>query len=448
MCWRLAIGVLLVIGPAGMWAQESEVPVDREGRVVYVTRDLENKLNLFPDIRGFLEARLFETPSGQFVLEISQRVDGRLVRQRRMLTAQQVEEFRAQVSSAFQTRAPSGLLDQDGRGNLIRGSLLLSLGYYGWAVPVALDIDDSQTAVALYMLTSSGAFFAPLFLTRSITMTKGMADLALYGATRGIGHGVLVSEIFNQQSERARLGYGVVGGLAEAIAGGLVARRGGMSQGTANLTGMGGDFGAGIGLGLAYVSGLMDATPSGRRSIGWAGGLVGAGAGLAGGYVLAGHETYTIGDVSVFRAAGLLGGYVGLTVAVVARTGEVDPGKRAVAATMAGALAGLVTGQRLVHGRDFSGGQGMLTSLGALGGGLLGLGIGYLIDDQDEKSLMAASAIGAAAGFAALYASSAGEARREVDLGALDVRVDPFALVLRSPEPAAARPLVRVSYRF
>ena len=66
-----------------------------------------------------------------------------------------------------------------------------------------------------------------------------------------------------------------------------------------------------------------------------------------------------------------------------------DNEKAYTAASMLGALAGLGLGNKLVQGKDFTTDQGKFTLLSELAGGMLGLGVAYLISpDEDGNSTL------------------------------------------------------------
>jgi hypothetical protein len=107
----------------------------------------------------------------------------------------------------------------------------------------------------------------------------------------------------------------------------------------------------------------------------------------------------------VLRTTGLLGAYVGAVPLIL---GEVENRRAWATTVMLGAGAGLVVGDRLLDGHDFTTGQGIVTELATLAGGLAGGGIGYLIspdnDDTAELKMMTTGAVlGAAGGFALTY---------------------------------------------
>jgi hypothetical protein len=93
-----------------------------------------------------------------------------------------------------------------------------------------------------------------------------------------------------------------------------------------------------------------------------------------------------------------------------------DSDDNRVGAALGGSMAGLVAGHRLVRGREFETGQGTLVGLGSLAGGLVGLGVAYLVesegasDDARTNLYMATSSLGAVTGFWAMYRAFAGGA--------------------------------------
>jgi hypothetical protein len=330
---------------------------------------------------------------------------------------------------------------------LLRGAFVLALGYNGYAVPIALDVQDSRTAVGLYTITAAASFFLPLALTAQAPVTQGQASLAMWGGIRGIFHGMMVAAFFDQGSDRAVFGYGLVGSLTEGIGGYIMAGRMNLAQGHADAMGMLGDIGAGAGLGAAYL--LSSGTDTDDDAI-WAAGVLTSFAGVWAGHRLARWEHTTRGDVGVFRAATLVGAWTGLAAAYVANSDRVvdRDGKPEVAGTLLGGAGGLVAARLLTRGRDFGTADGTIVSIGALGGGLLGAGLGYLATPEGdaENGVFLASAAGALVGFGLTYAGTQAGARHNAELGAWSVQVNPLALAMR--DASVRVPAVTVGVRF
>lgn len=446
--------VLLVAGyllaASGAAAQEVQVPIDEDGKVQVIAADLERKLRLFADYPAFREARLFQLPDSSFVLEITQEPGGRLTRVRVAMDATGARELRQRVSMQLREAAPEAALDQSGRTKLLVWTTVLSLGFYGPAAPIVLDVDDPQGAVGLYMLSAGMGFIAPFLATRHTPVTEAGAVLGTYGATRGILHGSLAAYLFRRDpSDRGFFAGGLVGGLTEGIAGFAAANGGRMTAGTAELVGVGSDVGLGVGLGVAHLAGLFDEDPyyfNRSYTAATTTALVSMAGGVALGYAWSRTEPYTRGDAFLLRNAGILGAHIGVAVADAANPdGTRDKLYSALALT--GGTLGLIAGQRLVHGRDFTTAQGTFGTLGQIAGGLVGLGLGYLVSSENHDNstlLLAGSAAGAGVGYALMYRSFARQAKVAGAPGNLDIVVDPLALVRRD----GALPAFRLSYRF
>lgn len=431
-------------------AQEVQVPLDEDGKVQVITADLERKLKLFGDYPAFREARLFQLPDSSFVLEITQEPGGRLTRVRVAMDPAAAQEFRHRVSAGLVEAAPEAVLDQSGRSKLLVWTTVLSLGFYGPAAPIVLDVDDPQGAVGLYMLSAGAGFIVPFLATRHTPVTEAGAVLGTYGATRGILHGTLAAYFFRRDpSDRGFVAGALVGGLTEGIAGFTVANDGHMTAGTAELVGVGSDVGLGLGLGAAHLAGFFDEDPfyfERSYTAATTTALVSMAGGVGLGYALSRTEPYTRGDAFLLRNAGILGAHIGLAAADAANPSETQD-KLYTGLAIAGGALGLIAGQRLVHGRNFTTAQGTFGTLGQIAGGLVGLGLGYLVSSENGDNstvLLAGSAAGAGVGYALMYRSFARQAKVARGPTNLDVVVDPLALARRD----GTLPAVRLSYRF
>jgi hypothetical protein len=449
------VALILLCFAALVNTQEVMVPLDEEGKLDSIDSDLEKNLNLFTEYARFREARLFQITDTTFVLEVYYQSDGAIYKERIFLSRSEVEELRRNVTERMRLETPHAALDQEGRPELLLGALGLSLGYYGWAVPAAFGVDDAKVSLALYMLTGGGSFFAPFMITRNISVTNSAASLGLYGGTRGIAHGICLGlAAFGEDSTmRVPVASGMVVSIAEGILGFQLANKTRMEVGRAEVIGVGGDFGMGIGFGAAYLADFLEEDNVKFRSAGGAV-LIGSGVGLLAGSWLADRQHYTQGDANVLRAAGFLGAYVPLAI-----TGFADPknAKTYAAASIAGGVLGLGMGHMLVRGKDFSSGQGRLITIGEFAGGLVGLGCAYLIakEDADNRNLfLTSSAVGATAGFLFMYRSFAKDAGANRGSSSWNINIAPEGmLALAMSETSNAHterypPLIRVDFRF
>jgi hypothetical protein len=450
---RFALVIAVLLGAAlGAHAQETQVPFDQSGKVMLVDKALESRLGLFPEYDGFEEARLFQVSDSTYNLEVMFRLGDKLQKATTPLSADDVAALRARVTVAIRAQAPEVGLDQSGRSAFLISAGLLSLGYYGWAVPYLLHIDSGSAYGGAYMLTSGLGFFGPFLLTRHRSVTDGEATLGLYGATRGMLHGWCVSVLASgpERETRDTVAWMTVTSLAEYTAGFMTADRARMSAGTAEAVSAVGDFGLMLGW---WASWLADDENDKLEAGGM---LVGTGVGLASGGLLARSQHYTRGDAYVLRAAGTLGAY--MAMAASASVSKDD--KAAVISTMTGAVGGLAVGHHLLRGKDFSTGQGVIIGLSEVAGGLFGTGLLLATGTDTDPAwpYLLASSGGALAGFWLTYHSLGARASTHGGKSSeLRLDISPEGLLAlrggrsghRTSVPAGqAVPLVKLEYRF
>ncbi len=459
----LVLAGLLTLGVAPIAAQEVQVPLDQEGRIEEIDRDLAQRLGVLLDEYPDLElARLYEADEGGFVLEITYSRDGRNARQRVALTADQVAALRARISRAAAANAPEAVLNQEGRYLLLGTTTFLGISFYGFAVPTVLDIDNARLALATYMLTAGASFVGPYLYTRSRPVTYGMANAGFWGATRGLSHGsYLANTLSDSPSERGTIGAMLAVSLGEGLIGYNWARQTDMSAGRAHTIGNYGDYGTATAGELL----LMTQPDDDRLIFGTL--LAGGVAGLVAGAKWSPSLPYTWGDAEVERAAYFLGAAHGAMVYdwFWGDSGSDDELRALGALLMAGSVASTAAMHRALDGHDFSVGEGILVELGAVAGGLLGMGVGVLVgpEETDETLLFTLGTAGADLGFLILYHSLGESARRrardsdrgqadlDTGLDRLQLHIDPGALVMSTAlrrNRGPGLPVLSLSYRF
>ncbi|HEX7070837.1 MAG TPA: hypothetical protein VF190_08520, partial [Rhodothermales bacterium] len=458
----LVLFALAVALSTPVLAQEVQVPLDESGRLMVIDVSTEGSEEVFPEYRGFREARLFQTAENEYVLEILYRPDDAVLRDRKPLTAEEVRAFRARVQEALGLVEPgSDALDQSGRARLLRQVAVTSFLFYGPALPVMLELDD-EAATAVYLGTASAGFFVPYFLTRNAPVTHGAATLSRVGAAQGALHGLAIPSLLagSDVSGRALFGWSAVGSAAEAYLGykfGIVHATG---RGEAEMIGSLGLFGAIAGLGMGGIlsvapdDDLIEPQPD-RENEGevrfyddddfidknvriFSGAtLVGSLAGMYAGYALAHTEPYTRGDSRVLTTLGILGVNAGILAIDLSNTNN---GRVGSAMIVAGTVAGVAAGRLLTTERDFTAAQGAYVGLAAAAGGLAGLSAAAILDATATTAYVLGTT-GAMAGFGLMYAAFSDNARAASasrDLGALDFEVNPLGVMaaVRGEGPA------------
>ncbi len=340
--------------------------------------------------------------------------------------------------------------DRSGHVPLLLTTSVLGLAAYGWMLPTALGVPQDKTFLGLYMLAASASFAIPYLTTATTPVSSAQANLAFYGGTRGLWHGLLFSAIFAgnlsfDQRPRGFAGSMLVGSLTEAYGGYLLANRVDMTPGQARTIAVGGDAGFVLGMSTGFLLGLdrngdgfddaqamIDAKA--RRMA--AATFLGAVGGLTAGYFYGRHSDHTWGDGEVLRATATLGALYGMTVADLLdwKPGDRDGQRGFFGLLMLGMAGGLVVGDRLVSTTDFSVGQSLIIDVATVAGGLGALGVTVLLGNSGgtEKPLLVATSLGGALGFGLSYwafhgaAESKATARLTSALGATRLAVLPL----------------------
>lgn len=389
-----------------LFSQERQIAFFPESKVFTIDKKLASKSNLFANYIGFENAMLFEITPLTFVLEISYKINGSLFKKRLMMNVEEKNNFINDLSVQLKTSNKSFDINQSGRSAFLIGSTVTSLGYYSHAVPTMLDIEPGKSFIAMYMLTAGAGFVLPYVLTKDIEITRPQASMSFYGQSRGIGHGLMLTYIIDTEADiRAAEAVSTLFSVGEGLAGFHLAKKWDYSRGDASIFQLGGDIGVGYGFLFADVFGFYDYNENfnGRRIL--TSGLVGNAIGLVGGKYLADTRNYTLGDAIVLRENIGLGILVSNSIVDYFVSDDNDEITPYTVATIAGTAAGGALGMYLLQGKDFSVNQGIMIGLGEIAGGLIGLGTGYLIADEDNMApyLLTFSSIGAAAGYALLF---------------------------------------------
>jgi hypothetical protein len=287
------------------------------------------------------------------------------------------------------------------RNNFIRDQALLGLAVYGPSFAATVTNDPVAWSAA-YLVVGGGSYFAAAELSRALTISEPTSWFATQTALRGglAGWALGYAGSNNRHDRAAGVFFGSIAGTASALAFGR-----GMTDGEVAASTFGADLAALTGLGATH---MLDPAAQARARVG-----VAALAGLAGyplGYLYANQASYRVtpGDVTTLWTSAAIGATAG--GAFVANG---KPAPRTVAAALTGgALVGALVGDRLLVRRfDHTPEDGQIVALWAVGGGLMGAGVGVLTGaahDRVSSTTAAMTAAGAVAGvfFAERYLST------------------------------------------
>jgi len=428
---------LVLLIPCAASAQEQQVALDQDGAVFVIDRDLRDRLNLFQDVSGFQEASLFEVDGESFELVIQYRRNDRTLRERRTLSAEDVDNLRTWVTRRIRETRTVVDLNQEGRYGFLAATTYLS-SIEGALIGDALGASDDGVAT-MSLIGGAVGFFAPLIATRNATVTEGEADMTFYGGVQGFVHGLQLYGLIEGDGDdldegRALSGLSAALGAGESILYYSIARRNAWTGGHAEMTSFTGLSGNLIGLGLTAGFGGEDPNVPTASSLSLAGSFVG-------GYL--GHrmgrtDQYTQGDARIYLLSGLQAANLSGSLAAANDAGD----GRGVALAVTGAgTAGLLLGRLLVRDRDFSKSQGNITILGAFAGSLLGGGFAEAADAEND-TIALLQAAGSLVGSGITYGLFAADARRQAHRQTgdekasvdLDLEISPTAARIPMPD--------------
>jgi hypothetical protein len=366
---------------AGVSAQVRETPVafDQAGRVRVVTPALVQRLSLTPPawpVTGlFAEARLFATGAA-FVLTV-QRSDGTI--DRYPLDAAQRQALDAAITTAMAATGRPVTEDrpfdisEPARGAFLRNQMLLTAFLYA---PLAATLSgDGKAGAVIWTLGTGASYFVLSAITKNQSITRAQNHLATDGAIRGLTmSSALLTVVQADASDDAYVATSLAGALGGAVLGASLGRK--WTDGEAHAATGVSTLSALTALGTLGAAGaIKDNEDNGRLVAGsmLASGVAGYALGVK--YPRIAPYRVTSGDVDALN----------ITTAIGVLAGAIphlrnDPDDRALAASLTGGgLAGLLLGERLLAKRfDHTEADTWRLWLGAIGGGLVGAGLGIL----------------------------------------------------------------------
>ncbi|MEO5929815.1 MAG: hypothetical protein ABIR47_07775, partial [Candidatus Kapaibacterium sp.] len=318
---------------------------------------------------------------------------------------------------------------------------------------------SGELAVALYMVGSASAFFAPYLITSGHNVTNGQANLSIYGGVAGALHGILIYNLLNGSSTNSggfefaqgQAMASLFTGIAESVGGYIIAGTSRLPEGKVDVIALGGTAGLGLGMGLAYVTNFNSTSEAGGMM------LLGSAAGFAAGNAIANMQHYTPGDAYVLSTSCALSAYALPTIFYLSGLELSEKNAKIHTITaIAGGAVGMVLGHYLVKDHEFSTPHGQYIALGTGAGAAFGLGVAYLISPRgdDGRIYAGATLVGGVGAFGLMYSllqngNIARSGSSNLRFNISPVGMAAFAL---GREPAAGSditiPVASIQYRF
>lgn len=379
-------------------AQTVETPVafDSAQRVMAVTPTVAERLHLrppqWPVQSVYRETRLYSVSPGDGFMLVVTRLSG--VVERTPLSPTERNALRAAVDAGMSiTGRPSAELASDivsePAGNAFaRHQTFLAAAVYG---PLAASLaDDGSVAGAAYLAVTGATFFISYSAAQSHQFTRAQSDLAGDLGLAVGGAGWLLGYAATGESTKGIRGLSLASAVVGTVSGAALGRT--LSDAEAHAASLGIESAGALALAANGIAGSSKrATAATVAVTGLAGYTVGVRYPRQVGY------TVTAGDVEATSTAALVGVLYGASALAQVSS----PTFRQYSSYLAPAyLAGVLVGDR-VFARHFNltQAQANILNVGALAGGLVGLAVPVLSDNNSSATFdFAAAAVGATLG--------------------------------------------------
>lgn len=428
---------------------EQFIPVwlSEEHGLIDLSREWNSKLKIFPEMPVFLNARFYKGNVENYkIIILFVHSDGHLEETELVVTEPVITGIRDKVAAYTMEEKKVETAQKDMKeivkstdrtllkndmgvmAELLAASIMYS-GGWGASLPW---IFGGEKATAKAYLSSSllGAgigFFAPFLALRKSDLSTGGAIGAELGGLRGALDGFLLFSLLagfdDHDTTKVRGMTGLITSISitEYITGMYIADRMKISEERMRAVTLYSFTGYLAGLEL-FLLAAGDGGDENLSSISRKDGirilsgamLAGGVAGMTAGYYLSGKAHYTNGDTVI--AGTTIPVVAGLPLALASLGDDVDA-RIYAGVSLAGTIAGAVTGHYFAKTMDFKSWQAVMVDLGTIGGALIGFGLAYLIGDDEifrnTGKYTVPIAVGGAVGFAALMAVFAKDAKKQ-----------------------------------
>jgi hypothetical protein len=430
--------------------QDEAVAFDNNGKVFKLTPEIEKNLGIYSGPGSFKEAELFKQNDSLYFIEIHYIKENKVYRERKTLNQHEVEDIRSKIGLLHIANLVSSDL-MEGRSLLLASSLVAGFGLYGPMLSMVFD-NAGVATVGLYMVGAGAGFFVPYAFTLHNPISYGQANLAYYGNSRGLAQGALLSMSLygDNYSTKSMFFLGSLFSIGESLGGYKLVKEFNLSNGNANLITVYGDFGFFGGVAIANQLKLFN---NNQKQLATGLILLGNIGGLIGGYFLGKDNSITAGDAEIISTTGWLGVY--LPMGIINAIKPAQSWWYTTPSVLTG-IAGVYIGHQLAKNYDFTFNQGYITKIGTYAGGLVGLGVAYMLvnnsNSDNGTAYLLCSYLGAQASFLILNRANINSLKSE-KLGKIDFHLMPENFFLaknyRSSNPLLQGmfPLAKLTYK-
>ncbi len=282
-----------------------------------------------------------------------------------------------------------------GRIPIVITSTIYSGGLYGWGIPYLLNTDHSRYYVGSEMVCVFGGFALSLLATKDYNSGPTVAKIIQGGAVIGTLYGLTIPAIFNSDKTKAYIATPMLTTPLGALGGYALSRRGGMSEGGAELSIFGGILGCAYGLASPYVISEGKLSDKDEMRIYAGSAMLGIPIGAFGFNEIAKRLDTDKGQARMIELGTCMGIYYGFNFVYFKDPGYTRP---YLASMMACAPVGTTASVFLTRNGSYDDGRSTLIILGTILGDIFGRGVAYLAGADTWKEVSIGAVIFAPVG--------------------------------------------------
>lgn len=378
---------------------ETQIPFDTEGTIYEIVYPLLPQLDFSRDYPDAQKVLLFLQPDSSFVLEIYERIDSSIKRERIKISAEDISRIQEQIK-LVKTQETSKVYDRSGYRNFLANSFLFAYAVQAPLIVMSLQPHDYRTGVAIYMLASASGFAIPLMLTKDCDVSKAHASMYFLGGIHGLYIAGALSHIAGIDIWKGRGSFiTLCGSVIGEYTGFQSVNRYNLNMGRGNTIFLCGDF---AGAGAVGMLSLFDNWSNPKFDVKHylSISILGFGTGVFLGVSATRNLELADGDSYIFGHCGILGALalpIALSWADTKEGGNIS-GKMYVSAGLAGLGLGSVIGYEIIKDKNFTESDGNIINLGGAAGALTGAGLVFLANLQDKRAYFTGGVVGDIAG--------------------------------------------------
>ncbi|HOE91550.1 MAG TPA: hypothetical protein PLV22_06215, partial [Candidatus Cloacimonadota bacterium] len=200
---KYLIILIILIASCALFADKQVMIIDSLYQISVINKDDAQELMLFSNYPGFTQAKLYLDDENNLFFEIIYSGESGLEIATEYVNDEELQSIKDAIHKHYANK--TNALESEGKIRMILGYGYLTLGFYGYAIPISFNL-DGETAAGLYFLDSGLILGGLIYASNHADISNADADMSVSMATRGIIHGALLAKILDEEMDQSALG--------------------------------------------------------------------------------------------------------------------------------------------------------------------------------------------------------------------------------------------------